>query len=290
MPSKKPLPPTYKERLLTQVDAIESDYVAVLEASGTQYVDSGIVTATDWEWAPSGPELEMQRMDLLRRLRDWKPRFLLLFPHPTPETAEKLKDSLELLERWLLRERTWEDYSIPQHIPQAVQLARASVRQLHGLTGLLLTDPWPVRLTVDTNALIDNPDLAVYTAQIGPRYMAHLLPVVLRELDDKKRAGRTDVLRDAAKKADRRLKGLRNNGDVTLGVRVAGDVHAVFEYIEPKSDALPDWLDLGVPDDRFIASTLLLQSRHPGSAWYVATSDINLQTKLHAVALPFIEP
>ncbi|MGA5454414.1 PIN domain-containing protein [Streptomyces umbrinus] len=290
MPSKKPLPPTYKERLLTQLDAIESDYVAVLEASATEYVDSIVITAANWEWAPSGPELEMQRMDLLRRLRDWKPRFLLLFPHPTPETAEKLKDSLELLERWLLREQTWQDYSIPQYIPQAVQLLRASVKQLHGLTDLLPTDPWPVRLTVDTNALIDNPDLAVYTGQIGPHYMAHLLPVVLRELDDMKRAGRIDVLREAAKKADRRLKGLRNNGDVTLGVRVAGDVHAVFEYIEPKSDALPDWLDLDVPDDRFIASTLLLQSQHPGSAWYVATSDINLQTKLHAVALPFIEP
>ncbi|WP_439813249.1 hypothetical protein [Streptomyces sp. P9-2] len=105
-----------------------------------------------------------------------------------------------------------------------------------------------------------------------------------------KRAGRTDTLRDAAKTADRRLKGLRTNGDVTRGVRVAGDVHAVFEHIEPKSDALPDWLDLTVPDDRFVASTLLLQSRHPGSAWYVATSDINLQTKLSAVALPFIEP
>ncbi|MDX2762388.1 PIN domain-containing protein [Streptomyces europaeiscabiei] len=290
MPPKKPLPPTYKERLLTQLDAIESDYVAVLEASDTEYADSIVITAANWEWAPSGPELEMQRMDLLRRLRDWKPRFLLLFPHPTPETAEKLKDSLELLERWLLRDQTWQDYSIPQYISQAVRILRASVKQLRGLTNLLPTDPWPVRLTVDTNALIDNPDLAVYTGQIGPRYMAHLLPVVLRELDDKKRAGRTDVLREAAKKADRRLKGLRNNGDVTLGVRVAGDVHAVFEYIEPKSDALPDWLDLDVPDDRFLASTLLLQSRHPGSAWYVATSDINLQTKLHAVALPFIEP
>ncbi|MFJ3673808.1 PIN domain-containing protein [Streptomyces sp. NPDC090106] len=290
MPPKKPLPPTYKERLLMQLDAIESDYVAVLEASDTEYVDSIVITAANWEWAPSGPELEMQRMDLLRRLRDWKPRFLLLYPHPTTETAEKLKDSLELLERWLLRDQTWQDYSIPQYIPHAVKLLRASVKQLRGLTDLLPTDPWPVRLTVDTNALIDNPDLAAYTGQIGPRYMAHLLPVVLRELDDKKRAGRIDALREAAKKADRRLKGLRNNGDVTLGVRVAGDVHAIFEYIEPKSDALPDWLDLDVPDDRFIASTLLLQSRHPGSAWYVATSDINLQTKLHAVALPFVEP
>ncbi|MEV6319305.1 PIN domain-containing protein [Streptomyces sp. NPDC051776] len=164
-----------------------------------------------------------------------------------------------------------------------MKLLQTSVQQLR--TDLLPADPWPVRLTVDTNALIDNPDPAAYIDQVGPRYMAHLLPVMLRELDDNKRAGRTEFLREAAKKADRRLKGLRNNGDVTLGVRVTGDVHAVFEYVEPKSDALPDWLDLDVPDDRFIASTLLLQSRHPGSAWYVATSDINLQTKLHAVAV-----
>ncbi len=59
--------------------------------------------------------------------------------------------------------------------------------------------------------------------------------------------------------------------------------------IEPKSDRLPSWLDLTVPDDRFVASSLLLQSAHPGSALYVATSDINLQTKLSAVGLPFIE-
>ncbi|MGQ4379476.1 hypothetical protein ACN6K9_002453 [Streptomyces sp. SAS_267] len=58
------------------------------------------------------------------------------------------------------------------------------------------------------------------------------------------------------------------------GVRVAGDVYAVFEHIEPKGDGLPNWLDLDVPDDRFAASTLLLQSRHPGSAVYVATRDI----------------
>ncbi|MCM2517953.1 PIN domain-containing protein [Streptomyces griseoincarnatus] len=297
MPQKKPLPPTYTERLVEQLDAIERDHLAVLEASEIQYVNPNqpgdsliILGAADWGWAPSGPALESQRMDLLRRLRDWEPRFRLLFPHPTPEAAKKLKESLEHLERWLVREGTWSDWSVPQHKPEAVKLLQASVQQLRSLTDLLPTDPWPVRLVIDTNALIDNPDLAAYTGQIGSRYMAHLLPVVLRELDDMKRAGRTDPLRDAAKKADRRLKGLRTNGDVTRGVRVAGDVHAVFEHIEPKADALPDWLDLTVPDDRFVASTLLLQSRHPGSAWYVATSDINLQTKLSAVALPFIEP
>ncbi|WRZ95620.1 hypothetical protein OHB54_45450 [Streptomyces sp. NBC_01007] len=51
--------------------------------------------------------------------------------------------------------------------------------------------------------------------------MAHLLPVMLRELADHKRAGPS---------CRRRSCGLR--------------------IIEPKSDALPDWLDLDVPDDR----------------------------------------
>ncbi|MGW4047635.1 PIN domain-containing protein [Streptomyces sp. NPDC004721] len=294
---ERALPSTYAERLLQELEAMESDYVAVLNDSEIQYVNPNkpgygfvFLGVADWGWGPSTPALEGWRMDLLRRLRDWEPRFRLLFPHPTPEAAEKLKESLEHLERWLVREGTWSDCSVPQHIPQAVKQLQASVQQLRDLTELLPSDPWRVRLVVDTNALIDNPDLAIYASQIGPRYMAHLLPVVLRELDDHKRAGRTEPLREAAKKADRRPKGLRNNGDVTRGVKVAGDVHAVFEYIEPKSDALPDWLDLTVPDDRFVASTLILQSRYPGSAWYVATSDINLQTKLAAVALPFIEP
>ena len=45
-----------------------------------------------------------------------------------------------------------------------------------------------------------------------------------------------------------------------------------------------------VPDDRFVASTLLLQSRHPGSCVYIVTSDLNLQTKLAVVGLPFVGP
>ena len=64
----------------------------------------------------------------------------------------------------------------------------------------------------------------------------------------------------------------------------------MFEHIEPRADGLPSWLDLDVPDDRFIASTLRLQSQHPGSMLVAATNDLNLQTKLAAVRLPFIEP
>lgn len=120
--------------------------------------------------------------------------------------------------------------------------------------------------------------------------MTHVMPVVLRELDDLKRAGRSEALRGAARRADRRLKGLRDNGDVRAGARVAGDVHVVFEHTDPRPDGLPGWLDLTVPDDRLVAAVLLLlQSGHPGSAVYVATGDLNLQTKLAAVGLPFVD-
>lgn len=146
-----------------------------------------------------------------------------------------------------------------------------------------------VRLVVDTNALLDNPDLTVYAGQLGDRYQVHLLPVVLRELDDHKRFHRREEVREAAKRADRRLKHLRDHGDVRAGVRVAGDVSAVVERVEPRADGLPRWLDLPVPDDRLLGSVLLLQSAHPGSAMFVATGDLNLQTKLSAVRLPFIE-
>jgi predicted ribonuclease YlaK len=115
------------------------------------------------------------------------------------------------------------------------------------------------------------------------------MPVVFRELDELKRNGRNPEIREAARRADTRLKGLRDNGDVRKGARVAGDVFAVFEHKEPRSGGLPEWLDLDVPDDRLVASALLLQSSHPGSRVVTATGDMNLQNKLAAVGLPFIE-
>ncbi|MFJ9105469.1 PIN domain-containing protein [Streptomyces sp. NPDC102405] len=286
-------PPTYLDRLSEGLVQIEADFLAILADSQIRNVDpnrwarnSVVIGAARWGWAPSSPGLETRRMELLGRVREWDPLFRLLFPHPTPEVTRRLDKNLALLQRWLERPG---DKTVPATIDGAVDMVKKAVATLRGLGELLPTDDWPVRVTVDTNMLLDDPDVAIYTSVLGNRYMVHLLPVVLRELDDKKLGGRTSELRDAAKKADRRLKGLRTNGNVLRGVRVAGDVHAIFEHIEPKGDALPNWLDLDVPDDRFVASTLLLQSRHPGSAVYVATKDINLQTKLAAVGLPFFE-
>jgi PIN domain len=289
MSARATRPPSYLNRLLAELDEIHAGYAEVLAASAILNIDPGrgFVGFPIWGWAESSDDLEASRMALLRLVRGWEPRFRLLFPHPTPTVSKRLDKHLGRLERWLIRKRG--DHSIPSAMGNAAEMIEADVADLRELARLLPPDEYAVRLAVDTNTLIDNPDLAVHVGTLGKRYMVHLLPVVLREIDDLKRGGKTQPLREAAQRAERRLKGLRDNGDVLSGVRVAGEVYAVFEHIEPKDDRLPSWLDLTVPDDRFTASSLLLQAEHPGSALYVATGDINLQTKLAAIGLPFIE-
>lgn len=289
-------PQTYSERLQSELDTIADDYAAILAASSIDYInpnrrgsDITFVGAADWGWAESDNELESARMRLLGTLRGWKPRFRLLFPHPTPTISKRIEDDLDHLERWLVRPDI-NDHSIPRDIPTAQEILTANIDDIRGLFTLLPPDDYLIRLVVDTNTLIDNPNVAAYTDTVGPKYMVHLLPVVLGELDNLKRAGRNDIVRTGAQRAVTRLKGIRNNGNALEGVRVEGQVVAKFEHVEPRGTDALEWLDLAVPDDRLVTAALLLQSQHPGSALYVATSDINLQTKLHAAGLPFVEP
>ncbi len=125
------------------------------------------------------------------------------------------------------------DHTVPHSVGEAQRLVAEAVADLRALAELLPPDDYAIRLVPDTNTLIDNPDLAAHTASLGPRYMVHVLPVTLGEIDDLKRAGRNQDLREVARRADRRLKGLRDNGDVRVGARVAGDVFAVFTHPPP---------------------------------------------------------
>lgn len=241
-----------------------------------------------WGWAEDDPSREAARMTALGEIDRLEPLVRLLFPNTTPRVERVLKDSFSLPRRWMKHKQN--DHAIPHTLDAAVALLHERRDDLLTLMASLPVDEWALRLVVDTNALIDEPDLTVYLPELGSRYRVHIPPLTLGELDNLRRSGRTPELREAASRAVKRLKGLRTNGDPIAGVRVRGEVWAEFGFTEPAKNDLPSWLDLDVPDDRFAACCLSLQSKHPGSQVAAATSDINLQTKLAALGIPFIEP
>lgn len=117
-----------------------------------------------------------------------------------------------------------------------------------------------------------------------------LLPPVVSELDELKDRGRTPDVRQKANKALRRLKGLRDRGDVRTGVPVQGQVSLRIQHREVRAREILDWLDPDVPDDRILAGTLDLQARFPSAIVVLATRDLNLQTKAAAADVPFVDP
>lgn len=162
-------------------------------------------------------------MKLLRDVRDRAPRFRLLFPHPTADVRRRLDDGLGLGEDWLVREGKLK-HRAPRDIASAVTRTAEAVADLRGLVDPQPAGGWRVRPVADTNMLLDDPDATVCKDVIGPRYRDHLLPAGRCELGGTMRAGRNRDFREAAKRADRRLKGLRVNGDFRTGARVVGDV------------------------------------------------------------------
>src|SRR5262245_26861799 len=110
---------TYADNLMAELDSIAESFIDILGHSEIRYVNPNrhdgpiFVGAADWGWADSDDQLEAARMALLRRLREWTPRFRLLFPHPTPEVAKRLEKDTAHLERWLVRDGRY-DHAIPR--------------------------------------------------------------------------------------------------------------------------------------------------------------------------------
>ena len=290
-------PSSYLDRLRDEVSAIREEMDCLLDRSTIRNVnpntdDSPIVFvgAADWGWAPSDPETSALQMRLLARYGSWFDRFRLLFPHPTPEVASKITDTDEFVRRWVSRPETW-DHSIPRTIEQAKARSAKEFDILDELLDLAAkAGDDALRLVPDTNALIRNPDLASY-ARTAPRstFQVHLLPTVLRELDDLKDRGRTQDLRDQAQGVVRRLKGLRDRGNLAAGVNLTKAITVKTDAREVDVRSVLDWLDPSVPDDRILAAALRLQSEHPSGIVLLVTSDLNLQNKADAVGLPYME-
>ncbi len=253
---------------------------------------SGLVflDAAEWGWASSDAATSIMQMQLLGRYRAWFAQFRRLFAHPTPLIAAKIEKSDEFVRRWIERDGTW-DHSIPATIGRAREIASEQMAAFTELLDLAAANATgQLRLVPDTNALIRNPDVASYGRTLGTdTFLVHLVPTVLGELDVLKDRGKTPELRTQAQGVIRRLKGLRDKGNLAAGVKVTRSVTVQTEAREVDVRSVLDWLDPSVPDDRILAAALRLQSEHPASPVVLVSSDLNLQNKADAVGLPYVE-
>jgi hypothetical protein len=106
--------------------------------------------------------------------------------------ARRLDDRLGLGVVYLVREGKLK-HRAPRDIASAVTRTAEAVVYLRGLVDLRPAGGWRVRLVVDTDMLLDDPEVTVCKDVISPRCMVHRLPAVSRELGDPKRAGRNEA-------------------------------------------------------------------------------------------------
>ena len=142
----------------------------------------------------------------------------------------------------------------------------------------------------DTSSLIDAPDFAAYRRAVGASADIYLVPAVLAELDSLKDQGKTQEVRDKARRAIRAIKSLRERGSLSAGVELDARLRVLSRPQEPHFDDLPGHLDRSVPDDRLLAAAFELQRDNPTAAVVLVTPDVNLQTKAEVLRIPFVEP
>ena len=286
---------SFARRLMASLDDLEARYLDLLDRSAIRNVDpnrrgSGIVFvgASKWGWSPDAG-LTGERTHLAAELDEWLSLFRLLHRDALPETEKRIGNASRLLRRWLLRDGR--DTSIPPTVEQARDKAANAFVELRELIDMHASSSTGLVAVVDTNALLHLPDVADYRDVLGcDQFEVVLLPTVLSELDELKDRGRTADARDAATAVVRRIKGLRDRGNLRSGVPVEGKISLRAEHREVAPRGILDWLDPQVPDDRIIGATLDLQARYPSKTIVLVSRDINLQNKAAAVGIPIVDP
>jgi len=294
----KPAPPTsFRLRLSADLDKLEAQMDALLDASTIRYVNPNtpdswyvVIGAADWGWGPSDDAQSHMRMDLSANYEEWMSRFATLLRRATPEISKKVKQADAATRKWLARNRS--DTSIPQTIIEAKVVASRRFGVLReALRVLGEQGDMGLQVVPDTSALMGNPDLASYAVAVGSSgFTVRLLPHVLTEIDQLKDTGRTPEVRDRARAVTKRIKGLRDHGQLTAGVQLTKTILVVAETREPNFEFLPKWLDPSVPDDRILAGALELQAQHPAATVVLVASDMNIQNKAEVAGLPSVEP
>jgi hypothetical protein len=237
-------------------------------------------------WAPLDDEGRRRQREALECWNRWVERARLMFSGDTEDSQRKLKEASAKVAQWLDRSGSDSDFSVPKDLEQAPAVFREHVQRLADLLTPFQQDG-PLVVVPDTNVLLRNQDLPSWTDVLqSEAFTVLLVPGVLAELDEQKLNYRVQEVREKALKFSSRLRGWRNQGSLSAGIRVQGAVYVRVTAREPNFKTTLSWLDPGVTDDRILASVLEWQRANPMTAVRLLSSDSIMLAKADEAGVP----
>ncbi|SRR5260370_10705934 len=281
-------------RLEQQLQTIEQQGIELLDASTIKKVyhdpfSKIAFVGHDYYWDTADEKQKHLQLKLLRKYSSWFEHLQMLFYGSPEATQKQIRDIDVRIRTWIEKKHVW---NVPSTIDEAKRIFRVQLQTYYALLQVFKTsDQVEIILVPDTNALIKAPDLASYGVAIGKaEYTVVILPTVLSELDKLKITHRNEEFRGKVESIIRRLKGLRQQGNMHEGVIVSRVVSVKMIAQEPDFKRTLSWLDPTNNDDRIIAAILEVQREEPSSIVILVSADINHQNKAEMANLPYIEP
>lgn len=248
-----------------------------------------IAVVNNYYWGEDNDDQKRVQLKMLRTYAAWFEHFNLLFHGSPQETQTKITETNTSVREWIEKKNGW---NVPRSIADAIKLIHEDFAVYYQLLKVFATPKQADMILVpDTNALIRCPDVTRFKESVDqPNYTVILISTVLGELDKLKRDHRDMDFRKKVDSVIRRIKGLRQQGNMREGVIVNKTVTVKMQAEEPNFDETLSWLDPENADDRIIANILEIQRKEPSSMVILITADINHQNKAEAANLPFVEP
>jgi len=280
---------SFLTRLKQQLELIEKQMLELLDASSIKESRRDrYVFTPNYYWGEADEVQRRLQMKLNGAYSTWYEKFCLSISNATEEIKKEVEETHEFVTSWIEKKSS---FGIPSTIREAKTEFKEKIQVFYELINMLDNGKKDLILVLDTNALIKVPEWSQYSKVVRQdKYTIIIPPTVLGQLDRLKVMHHDANLKEKVSSVIRRIKGLRQQGNLLQGVTVNKTVTVKMLAAEPNFKETLHWLDPSNEDDRIIASVLKVQCNFPTAIVVLVTSDINLQNKAEMANLPFLEP
>ncbi len=282
---------TTAKKIRLKIENIQIELIDLASTVPIEYRDysrSGILGLPKHHWNELSASQKSTQITLKKEYKLVSEILSLFFRNGPKDLNHKFEQADKVIRKWIEFESSWyissdkvkNENKLREHFSELFELI--DILDVHNSNEIILIP--------DTNSLIKTSDPVEYkNAVSNKQYVFLLIPTVLQELDELKILHRNENVREKAKKAITRIKGLRNQGSLISGVTVNKTITVKTIANEPDMENTLSWLDKDNSDDRIVAKVIEVQNEFPASRVVLVTGDINLQNKAEAAIIEYSE-